>query len=134
MDATGSKAATTLFVAIPAVLFMNSSRGISACASRVLLSMGRDNVLPFSKSFEIVKMGEPLVGLALSTVVAILLGLVQLGSTAAFNSLLGSATIMFQFTYGGFKCITISDTSHAACHDVARRSKAAERVYAWEDV
>ncbi|KAK1925230.1 amino acid/polyamine transporter I [Papiliotrema laurentii] len=99
MDATGSKAATTLFVAIPAVLFMNSSRGISACASRVLLSMGRDNVLPFSKSFEIVKMGEPLVGLALSTVVAILLGLVQLGSTAAFNSLLGSATIMFQFTY-----------------------------------
>lgn len=102
MNATGSKAATTLFLIIPALLFMNSSRGVCACAARVLMSMGRDQILPHSHIFQIVKMGEPVIGLALSSAVALLLGLVQLGSTAAFNSLLGTSTIMFQITYGGY--------------------------------
>lgn len=100
LDATGSKAATVIFLLIPAILFMNSSRGICACAARVMLSVSRDNVLPRSKSLQMMWRGEPIIGLVLSTAVALLLGLVQLGSTAAFSSLLGSSVILFQITYG----------------------------------
>lgn len=82
---------------------MNSARGISLTAARVLLSLGRDKVLPYSQWFQIVKLGEPVWGLALSLVVALLAGLVQLGSTAAFNSLLGSATIFYELTYGEWR-------------------------------
>jgi amino acid transporter len=101
LDSTGSAAATTIFLVIPSLLFMNSSRGICLTAARVLMSLGRDNVLPRSDLFQIVKLGEPIYGLCLSFMVALLCGLVQLGSTAAFSSLLGAATIMFQLTYGG---------------------------------
>lgn len=102
LDATGSQAATVLFLLIPAVLFMNSSRGVCACAARVMLSVSRDNVLPRSQRLEMLWRGEPILGLLISTAVALLLGLVQLGSTAAFSSLLGSSVILFQITYG--KC------------------------------
>jgi len=65
-----------------------------------MLSVARDDLLPRSESLQMIWRGEPVMGLAVSTFVALVLGLVQLGSTAAFNSLLGSSVILFQFTYG----------------------------------
>jgi amino acid transporter len=85
---------------ITALLFMNSARGVCLTAARVLMSLGRDEVLPCSGIFQVVKLGEPIYGLLLSLCVSLVCGLVQLGSTAAFSSLLGSATILFEITYG----------------------------------
>lgn len=99
MDATGSVAATSIFLLIPALMFINTVRGIAMTASRVLLSLGRDNALPYSSKFTVVKFGEPIYGVTLSLFVMLLCGLVQLGPSAAFNSLTGSATIMFEITY-----------------------------------
>jgi len=100
MDATGSRAATTIFILIPSLLFVNSVRGIVITASRVLMSLGRDNVLPYPKVWGHTVRGEPVAGLAISIIVPLLCGLVQLGSASAFASLLGAATIVFELSYG----------------------------------
>jgi choline transport protein len=108
MDATGSKAATTIFILIPCLLFINSVRGIVITSSRVLMSLGRDNVLPYARVWEKTIHGEPIVGLGVSMVIPILCGLVQLGSASAFSSLLGAATIVFELSYG--ELMQIEDT------------------------
>ena len=65
-----------------------------------MMSMGRDNVLPYGKVWEKTIHGEPVVGLIVSIVIPLLCGLVQLGSASAFSSLLGAATIVFELSYG----------------------------------
>ncbi|WRT67526.1 uncharacterized protein IL334_004498 [Kwoniella shivajii] len=99
LDATGSRVATTIFLVIPSVLFTNSVRGIVITASRVLMSLGRDNVLPYAKIWSLTLRGEPIYGLVVSTAVPLICGLVQLGSSSTFNSLLGAATIVFEVSY-----------------------------------
>ncbi|WWC62351.1 uncharacterized protein I303_104947 [Kwoniella dejecticola CBS 10117] len=99
MDTTGSRGATTIFLLIPSILFINSVRGITLTASRVLMALGRDNVLPYPKVWSITIRGEPVYGLAISVVVPLVCGLVQLGSTSTFNSLTGAATIVFEISY-----------------------------------
>jgi choline transport protein len=100
MDATGSKAATTVFLIIPTLLLCYGSRGCQLTASRIMLSLGRDSGLPWSRSFTKIRSGEPYIGLIVSSVVPLLAGLVQIGATSAFNSLLGTAVILLQASYG----------------------------------
>jgi amino acid transporter len=102
MDATGSKAATTIFLLVPALLLCYGSRGCQLTAARLMLSLGRDEGLPWARSWTKIRSGEPIVGLVVSSVVPILAGMVQLGSTAAFNALLGTAVILLQTSYGEF--------------------------------
>jgi hypothetical protein len=56
--------------------------------------------LPWSRSFTKIRSGEPYIGLIVSSVVPLLAGLVQIGATSAFNSLLGTAVILLQASYG----------------------------------
>ena len=51
MDATGSKAATTVMLFIVWLIFCNAVRGIAMTASRVLLAFGRDGMVPYGKAF-----------------------------------------------------------------------------------
>ncbi|WVR09268.1 hypothetical protein IAU60_006333 [Kwoniella sp. DSM 27419] len=99
MDATGSRAATTIFILILLIIFSNAPRGNTISASRTLLAFGRDGMLPFADWFMVVKFGEPIWGSVLSVIVALLVGLVQFGPAAAFNSLLGGATIFSFVSY-----------------------------------
>lgn len=99
MDATGSKAATTVFILIVLVVFSNATRGNCISASRCLLAFGRDGMLPYGHYFTIVKLGEPVWGIVLSVVISLIVGLVQFGPAAAFNSLLGGSTIFFFVSY-----------------------------------
>lgn len=99
LDATGSRAATTVFLGILLVIFSNAPRANCIGVSRILLAFGRDEMLPFSNWFTVVKLGEPIWGIVLSVVVALLVGLVQFGPAAAFNSLLGGATIFSFISY-----------------------------------
>lgn len=102
MDATGSKAAATVFVLIILIVFSNATRGNTISASRALLAFGRDGMLPYGHYFTVVKLGEPVWGTLLSVAVALLVGLVQFGPSSAFNSLLGGSTIFFFISYGEF--------------------------------
>ena len=76
--------------------------GALTAASRCTYAFSRDGAIPGSalwsridKRFDI-----PLWGLVLSTVVDCLLGLIYFGSTAAFNSFTGVATICLSTSYG----------------------------------
>lgn len=100
MDATGSKAATTVMLFIVWLIFCNAVRGIAMTASRVLLAFGRDGMVPYGKAFTHLVCGEPVLGTVVTVVVALIVGLVQLGPEAAFNSLLGSAAITAFMAYG----------------------------------
>lgn len=99
MDATGSKACTTIFILIILIVFSNATRGNTISASRTLLAFGRDGMLPYGHYFTVVRLGEPVWGIVLSVIVSLLVGLVQFGPAAAFNSLLGGATIFFFISY-----------------------------------
>ncbi|WWC93171.1 hypothetical protein V866_000004 [Kwoniella sp. B9012] len=99
LDTTKSKAAATVFLLIPSILFMNSVRGITLTGSRVLMALGRDKVLPYTDLWCITFRGEPVYGLGLCVVVPLICGLIQLGSTSTFNSLTGAATIVFEISY-----------------------------------
>lgn len=102
MDATGSKACTTIFVLILLLVFANAPRANTIAASRTLLAFGRDGMLPYGHLFTVVKYGEPVYGVALSVILALLLGLVQFGPLAAFNSLLGGATLFSFLSYSEY--------------------------------
>lgn len=99
MDATGSKAATTIMLLILLIIFSNAPRANCIGVSRILLSFGRDEMIPYHNWFTVVKLGEPIWGIVLSVVISLVLGLVQFGPAAAFNSLLGGATVFSFISY-----------------------------------
>ncbi|KAF2146051.1 uncharacterized protein K452DRAFT_219377 [Aplosporella prunicola CBS 121167] len=77
--------------------------GALTAASRCTYAFARDGAIPGSRLWSRVdkRFGIPLWGLVLSTVVDCLLGLIYFGSTAAFNSFTGCATICLSASYGG---------------------------------
>ncbi|WWC67432.1 uncharacterized protein I206_101340 [Kwoniella pini CBS 10737] len=99
MDATNSKAATTIFILILLIVFSNATRGNTISAGRTLMAFARDGMLPYGSVFMTVKLGEPIYGIIISVVIALLVGLVQFGPAAAFNSLTGGSTIFFFISY-----------------------------------
>ena len=76
--------------------------GALTAASRCTYAFARDGAIPGSRYWKKVhpKLDVPLGGIILSTVVDCLLGLIYFGSTAAFNSFTGVATICLSTSYG----------------------------------
>jgi amino acid transporter len=71
-------------------------------ASRCTYAFARDGAIPGYKLWAKVnhRLNVPLWGIILSTLVDCLLGLIYFGSTAAFNSFTGVATICLSTSYG----------------------------------
>lgn len=76
--------------------------GALTAASRCTYAFARDGAIPGSRWLGTTnqKLGIPLWGLVLSTLVDVLLGLIYFGSTAAFTSFTGVATICLSTGYG----------------------------------
>lgn len=76
--------------------------GALTAASRCTYAFARDGAIPFSKYWGKIdkRFDVPLWGLVLSSVVDALLALIYFGSTAAFNSFTGVATICLSASYG----------------------------------
>ena len=76
--------------------------GALTASSRCTYAFARDGAIPGSRLWSQTnqRLGVPLWGLVLSTVVDCLLGLIYFGSTAAFNSFTGVATICLSCGYG----------------------------------
>jgi len=78
---------------------------ISICcaASRATWSFARDNAIPYSKFFAKVNhrfpKGVPLNAYLLATLIQVLLGLIFLGSSAAFNAFVGVGVICLGASY-----------------------------------
>jgi amino acid transporter len=101
-QATGSAGGAfgLLFLILGILIF--AGIGALTAASRCTYAFARDGAIPGSRWFGTTKakLGIPLWGLVLSTVVDCLLGLIYFGSTAAFNSFTGVATICLNCGYG----------------------------------
>lgn len=90
-----------LLFLILGILFFAGVGSLTA-ASRCTYAFARDGAIPFSNLWGSVSptLQIPLWALILSTVVDMLLGLIYFGSTAAFNSFTGCATICLSCSYG----------------------------------
>ncbi|KAF2426488.1 amino acid transporter [Tothia fuscella] len=90
--ATGSKAGTTVMVLIIVLLLITTNISMLATASRQIFAFARDDGLPFSHVWQkVVKIGVeiPLNGIFVSMAIPVILALINIGSTAAFNSIVG---------------------------------------------
>ena len=102
MKATGSPAGGFgLLFLILGIQFFAGTGSLTA-ASRCLYAFSRDGAVPFSNIWS--KINErydvPLYALLFSTLIEGLLGLIYLGSSAAFNAFTGVATICLSASYG----------------------------------
>lgn len=89
-----------LFIIIGVGLFCAIS--ISCAASRATWSFARDRAIPFHKTFSRVNTSldnVPVNAYILSTVIQLLLGLINFGSTAAFNAFVGVAVMCLGASY-----------------------------------
>ncbi|RMZ11000.1 hypothetical protein D0860_03574 [Hortaea werneckii] len=97
-NATGSKAASSVMVAIVIILLVSCCFSEVATASRQLWSFARDKGLPASSWLEQVQPGWniPLRAVVVSFVVVLLLSLINIGSTTALRSIssLGAVAIL----------------------------------------
>ncbi|KAF2203303.1 amino acid permease-like protein [Delitschia confertaspora ATCC 74209] len=90
-----------LLFLILGILFFAGVGALTA-ASRCTYAFARDGAIPGSRIWKKIdkRFDIPLWALALSTVVDCLLGLIYFGSSAAFNSFTGVATICLSTSYG----------------------------------
>lgn len=89
-----------LFLILGILIFAGT--GALTAASRCTYAFARDGAIPGSRLWSQVdkRFDIPLLALVLSTVVDCLLGLIYFGSSAAFNSFTGVATICLSASYG----------------------------------
>ncbi|PGH15112.1 hypothetical protein AJ79_02638 [Helicocarpus griseus UAMH5409] len=98
LNATGSKAATTVLGSILLLMEACSAISVLATVSRQTFAFARDNALPFSGFFAHVnpRLKIPVNAILTSTAITILLSLINIGSTEAFNAI-ASLTIASLF-------------------------------------
>ncbi|RMX75054.1 hypothetical protein D0869_11981 [Hortaea werneckii] len=100
-NTTGSLAATNAMTAFIIILSASSCITIMAGSSRQLFAFARDNGLPFSKWVAHVRPGldVPVHAILVSFTFAACISLVNIGSTAAFNSItsLGTGTLTISY-------------------------------------
>lgn len=102
MLVTGSKAGGFGLLFLILGIWFFAGVGALTASSRCTYAFARDGAIPGSRWFGTTnaKLEIPLWGLTLSTIVDCLLGLIYFGSTAAFGSFTGVATICLSCGYG----------------------------------
>ncbi|KAF2007374.1 amino acid transporter [Amniculicola lignicola CBS 123094] len=100
-QATGSKPATNLFVAMIGLIVFISFFNVFASVSRLLWAFSRDNGLPFSPVFAKVhpKLKLPINALILVACCLCLLALINIGSSAAFNAFISLPALALYISY-----------------------------------
>lgn len=97
----GSKAGGLGLMILVLVLTMCCSFSITTAASRTTWAFARDDAIPFSRLWSRVddKRSTPFFALVLVTVVQVLLGLSNLGSSSAFAAFVSVSVIGFEVSY-----------------------------------
>ena len=99
--ATGSNKATTAMTCGIVASAVAAVLALLASASRTTWAFARDQGLPFSRMLQKVNSSRavPINAIAVTTVCCMLLGLINIGSTAAFYAIVGVTTVALYFTY-----------------------------------
>lgn len=94
-----------IFLVLAITAFCSIS--ITVAASRATWAIARDNAIPGAKLFSRVdkRLGVPVWALVLTTVVQMLLGLINLGSTSAFTAFVSVGVQALAASYGEFSRI-----------------------------
>lgn len=100
-QATQSKAGSICLMLFPLLSFVLCAIDDMATSARIAYALARDGGMPFSKHFERISptFGAPVAGLLWCFVWDIVLGLIFLGSTNAFNAIISAAVVCFTITY-----------------------------------
>ncbi|GAB1197249.1 hypothetical protein APSETT444_006541 [Aspergillus pseudonomiae] len=100
-NATGSSNMAVGLACIILVMEVCSALGILATTSRQIFAFARDKALPFSSTFAYVhpQSKTPIWAILSSTLVTVLLSLINIGSTAAFNAIASLAIASMLTTY-----------------------------------
>ncbi|CAH0041633.1 unnamed protein product [Clonostachys rhizophaga] len=98
---TGSKAAASVMVVSISFMAMCSTIALHTSASRMLWAFARDQALPWSRVISRIdeKRNVPTVAILIMTLLLMLLGLINIGSTTAFNAILSLAVVGLQTSY-----------------------------------
>ncbi|KAK1675403.1 amino acid/polyamine transporter I [Colletotrichum godetiae] len=98
---TGTLAATNALTAAVTIMATISTISLITSAARVIWAFARDQGLPFSQVVSKVerKRGIPTVAIIVTTCLLVLLGLINIGSTTAFNAILSLAVVSLQASY-----------------------------------
>lgn len=100
-NATQSKAGTSALAAITIAITLFGTVNMVTSCSRQTFAFARDNGLPYASFFSSVQhsWGIPLNSVIFSFIVSILLALINIGSTVAFNSIasLGTGALMSSY-------------------------------------
>lgn len=101
LQATNSVGGATGMTGIILILLVAAAIGIMATASRLLWSFARDGGVPFSNYIKRVHKGTalPLYSILVSTAISLLLALINIGSTAAFNAIMSVNVAAFFMSY-----------------------------------
>lgn len=100
--ATSSKAGTVCLLIFPLVCLMFAGISIMTTSSRMAYAFARDGGLPFSKLLARVhpRLDVPLESIALTFIVVVVFGLIDLGSSAAFNAIISASVVALGLSYG----------------------------------
>lgn len=96
---TGSKAASLALMIMVLFVTLFCSLSITTTASRCTWALSRDGMLPFSSIWSRTMFNQPVQALALMTVVQMLLGCVNIGSTSAFTAFISVGVIALSVGY-----------------------------------
>ncbi|KAL6359181.1 hypothetical protein LRP88_06601 [Fusarium phalaenopsidis] len=98
---TGSDAAALGLLLLLIVMYIFCSIGAFTASSRYTYAFARDGAIPYHQLWSRInkKLEMPLWAMLLNVIVNILLGLIYFGSSAAFNSFTGTATICLATSY-----------------------------------
>ncbi|KAI0149450.1 amino acid/polyamine transporter I [Pestalotiopsis sp. NC0098] len=102
MNATKSKAATTFLVMCHAFILYVSLANIFASVARLTWAFAQNDGLPYSKYIGQVsdRFKQPLRALLLLTTVCVILCMISIGSTTAFNAMISIPLIGLYISYG----------------------------------
>ncbi|KAK0122768.1 hypothetical protein ONS96_009803 [Cadophora gregata f. sp. sojae] len=101
LQATNSTAGATAMTCIVMLLMAAAAIGVMATASRMLWAFARDNGVPFSNQLGRVHEPSalPLYSILVCTATSLLLVLINIGSSAAFNAIVSITTASFFTSY-----------------------------------
>lgn len=99
--ATGSRAGAVCLLMFPLICILFAEIAIMTTSSRMSYAFARDGGLPASKIFKKVntRLGVPLNALMLSAGLALLFGLIMIGSSSAFNALIAASVVALGVSY-----------------------------------
>ncbi|KAI9808499.1 MAG: hypothetical protein M1827_007204 [Pycnora praestabilis] len=108
-QATNSTGGATAMTSVIVILCIVATFALLATASRMMWAFARDNGLPFSRYLAKVepRTALPLYSIALSTLISLLLGLINIGSTAAFNAIVSLIIAATLISYGIPICLLL---------------------------